>query len=101
MKTAETAQQRVAVVVSLVQAYTQEPPKDSGGRAASLLKRYPDPGYVLQAVAQACLAPRAGNVFNYAEGILKRGRRDNPGRAINQRRMAEEKNIPLRKAELR
>lgn len=73
MNAAETIQQRVAIVVDLVRVYMREPPKNPGGRAAALLKKYPDPGYVLQAVAQACVTPRAGNVFNYAEGILKGG----------------------------
>ncbi len=100
MKTAVTVQQRVAIIVSLVKVYSREAPQDAGGRAAALLKRYSDPAYVLQAVAQACLTPRAGDLFNYAEGVLKGDRRESAGREVNRKRMQAEKDLPLRQAEV-
>ena len=80
MAAAENGRDRVDVLVQVVRAYTRNPPANAGDRAAGLLKRYSDPAYVLQAVAYACIQPRAGDVFNYAEGILRNRGRNN-GRA--------------------
>jgi hypothetical protein len=80
--------EKVAVLVDLVKAYCRFPPPNVGGRAAGLLKQAKwDGGLALQCLAQACVATRSGDVFNYATGILGNGGRpkDRP-QSIEQRR---------------
>lgn len=81
---------RVAILVDLVTAFTRDPPPNSGGRAAGLLKQAKgDGGQALQALAQACVALRSGDVFSYAGGILRRNGGPTEGPKSIVRRMAD------------